>query len=696
MAALIAKIKAFFAMILAFFTALFGGGGGGGGGEQPPVVVPEEPPAVTVTDEEYFEQYFKPVLRFVAASDVHIADSGSSKEEQRLAELYETAYAYAASQEYNKLDGVFYAGDISDRGTSASLDKFFRIVNESNRAGTLSRAVLGNHEFFTDPANTLSRFLASSGYETSDCDIVLNGYHFIMLCPDEGGRGFSAAQKTWLDEHIAAAVAADPTGTKPVFVFQHHHVKNTVYGSGPWGVTDLREILDKYPQVVDISGHSHYPVNDPRSIWQGTFTALGDGTLSYFEMDIAGVRDGGVFPTDQRGSYITSGRAPRDAAQYYIVEVSKENAVLIKGYDLISRSVICEYRIRAVGDPSKFTYTDARKAASEAPAFNAGDALTATAVQSTAAYFRIPQASCRDQVQHYRLEAWDGAGNLIAKSYSLADYFYSPAPESVWGMLTELSPDTDYTVKCYAVSCWEKESAPLTLQIHTPAETPVTVSCYDSPVMPDVFSFIQLPDGTAYDGVTGVKLGFQGYPAVTTDEKTGRTAAVFSGWDSYRFDGFEERYEDIKGGVSFEYYGVLDAFISKDGTQRVNPFSNQDGGGCGLECTATGNMEFWVYVNGGYKHTGAAVSKNVPVHVIGTFDGETVRIYVNGELKASEAAAGEITFPSNATARYLCIGGDSGQNGKTEAAMTGKLVTANVYARALTAEEVALLYDQYR
>ena len=222
MAALIAKIKAFFAMILAFFTALFGGGGGGGGGEQPPVVVPEEPPAVTVTDEEYFEQYFKPVLRFVAASDVHIADSGSSKEEQRLAELYETAYAYAASQEYNKLDGVFYAGDISDRGTSASLDKFFRIVNESNRAGTLSRAVLGNHEFFTDPGNTLSRFLASSGYETSDCDIVLNGYHFIMLCPDEGGRGFSAAQKTWLDEHIAAAVASDPTGAKPVFVFQHH------------------------------------------------------------------------------------------------------------------------------------------------------------------------------------------------------------------------------------------------------------------------------------------------------------------------------------------------------------------------------------------------------------------------------------------------------------------------------------------
>ena len=625
---------------------------------------------------------------------MHIDDSSSDKEEARLAQLYETAYAYADAQEYDKLDGVFYAGDISNRGTSSSLDKFFRIVNENNREGTVSRAVLGNHEFYTDPANTLSRFLASAGYETSDCDIVLGGYHFIMLCPDNNGNGYSAAQREWLDGHIAAAVASDPTGAKPVFVFHHHHVRGTVYGSGPWGVTDLRQILDKYPQAVDFSGHSHYPVNDPRSIWQGTFTALGDGTLTYYEMGIAGVTEGGVFPSDESGSY-TSARNQRDAAQYLIVEVSKENALLIRGYDILSRSVVCEYRIRSVGDPDKFVYTDARKEASSAPAFAAGDTLTVTSVQSAAAYFTIPQAGGPDQVQHYRLEAWDGSG-LVAQSYSLADNFYFPAPDSVRGRLTGLSPDTDYTVKCCAVSCWEKESAPLTLQIHTPAEASVEVGCYDSPVMPDVFSFIALPDGSAYDGVSGARLTAQGYPQMTTDEKTGRTAAVFSGWDSFRFDGFEARYDDIKDGVSFEFYGELDALYSRNGTQYVNPFSNQGNGGCGLECSAAGSMQFWVHVNGGYKHPGAAVSANVPLHVVGTFDGETVRVYINGELKASESAAGVITFPADASTRYLCIGGDSGANGATEAPMAGKLVTANVYGRALSAEDVALLYKQYR
>ena len=690
MAAFFAKIRAFFAAVVAFLTALFGGG------NKPPEVVPEDPAAVAAaSDEEYYERYFTPVLRFVAASDVHIDDSSSDREEQRLAQLYETAYAYADAQAYGKLDGVFYAGDISNRGTSSSLDKFFGIVNANNRAGTLSRAVLGNHEFYTDPANTLSRFLASSGYETSDCDVELGGYHFIMLCPENGGNGYTAAQRAWLNEHIAAAVAADPTGTKPVFVFHHHHVTGTVYGSGPWGVTDLKQVLDRYPQVVDFSGHSHYPVNDPRSIWQGTFTALGDGTLTYYEMGIAGVTEGGVFPSDDRGSY-TSARNRRDAAQYLIVEVSKENALRIRGYDILSRAVVCEYRVRSVCDPEKFNYTDARKDASAAPVFAASDVLTATSVQSAAAYFSIPQAGGPDQVQHYRLEAWDGSGSLAATSYSLADNFYFPAPGSVCGRLTGLQPDTDYTVKCFAVSCWEKESAPLTLRIRTPDDAPVTVGCYDSPVAPDVFSFIQLPDGTAYDGVSGARLTAVGYPQVTTDEKTGRTAAVFSGWDAYRFDGMEARYNDIRDGVSFEYYGELDALYCRDGTQYVSPFSNQGNGGCGLECSASGKMQFGVFVNGGYTHPGAAVAANVPLHVVGTFDGETVRVYINGELKASENAAGEITFPADATSRYLCIGGDSGAGGAPEAAMAGKLVPANVYGKALSAEEVALLYAQYR
>ena len=116
---------------------------------------------------------FTPALRFAVASDVHIADSGSNKEEARLAKLFDVSYSYAESQSYNKLDGVFFAGDISDNGSSLSMEKFFDIVNENIHSETVCRAVLGNHEFYTDSSNTVSRFLAASGYSEADTDLIL-------------------------------------------------------------------------------------------------------------------------------------------------------------------------------------------------------------------------------------------------------------------------------------------------------------------------------------------------------------------------------------------------------------------------------------------------------------------------------------------------------------------------------------------
>lgn len=43
----------------------------------------------------------------------------------------------------------------------------------------------------------------------------------------------------------------------------------------------LREILPKYPQVMTFAGHSHCPLNEERSIWQGTFTALSTSSSKY-------------------------------------------------------------------------------------------------------------------------------------------------------------------------------------------------------------------------------------------------------------------------------------------------------------------------------------------------------------------------------------------------------------------------------
>ena len=40
------------------------------------------------------------------------------------------------------------------------------------------------------------------------------------------------------------------------------------------------KVLSKYPNCVSLTGHSHYPLNDERSIWQGEFTAVHCGHMA--------------------------------------------------------------------------------------------------------------------------------------------------------------------------------------------------------------------------------------------------------------------------------------------------------------------------------------------------------------------------------------------------------------------------------
>ncbi|MBP9988332.1 MAG: metallophosphoesterase, partial [Ruminococcus sp.] len=638
------------------------------------------------------EDDFKPVLRFTVASDVHIDDSNSDSEEARLAKLFSASYKYARSQSYSKLDGAFFVGDISNNGSSSSMEKFFDIVKKNVEPETYVRAVLGNHEFYTNSQKAISRFLSASGYSESDIDFTMGGYHFIMLCPENGGRGFTSKQRTWLSNRLAADAAEDPTGTKPIFVFQHHNVKNTVYGSQAWGISDLSSILSSYPQVVDFSGHSHYPINDPRSIWQGSFTALNDGTLSYYEMGIAGVTDSAIYPCDKHGGYHTS-RSRRDAAQYYIVEIDKNSAIRVKGYDLLSDTFICEYNITSVGDTSKFTYTNARQEASYAPSFTRSDSITLKGVRTDAAAFEIPQARGQDIIQHYRFELYDRNYNLIKNTYVLSDTFFFPVPERLNCTINGLQPNTDYLVKCYAVNCWEKESNALMLKFRTSSDNG-SASCHASPVKPDVFSFIQNNNTSAFDGVSGKELSREGEPLAYTDYVTGRCSAEFNQLNSYQFNDFKNCYSKIRNAVSFEFYGTADEAI-RDVSSYVDLFSNQQNGGCGLELSNSGMLEFYVNVGGTYIHPGITVPFGKPFHCVGTYDGRTVKLYVNGVLESYETASGTISFPSDSTSQFLCIGGDSSTNGNTEANFIGKIVTANIYSRALTEYEIEQLYNQY-
>ena len=149
----------------------------------------------------------------------------------------------------------------------------------------------------------------------ADFHKVINVFHFIGLSDsDTDGIHYTQKQIHWLKEQLDAAVAEDHN--KPIFVTHYEHNYNTVYGSEPYaggGVSYFKATLQKYPQVVDFYGHSHYPLNDPRSIWQSGFTAIGTGVLAYTEMTVKDIR---IF--DPADYYETS--------TFWIVEVNAEGA----------------------------------------------------------------------------------------------------------------------------------------------------------------------------------------------------------------------------------------------------------------------------------------------------------------------------------------------------------------------------------
>ncbi len=656
---------------------------------EPGTEAPIDP--ASLSDDEYFsDAYFIPVLRFSAASDVHIDDSGSAVEEKRLKELFSFTYELAegSGTPYKNYDLAAFAGDISNNGTLSSMKKAKSIMDKAVEEGTELLCMLGNHEFYTAPEGTVSRFRDAFGVEERG-HVVVNGFHFIYLSPDaSNGWDFSSSAAKWLSGELEKAAEDDPT--RPIFVFEHEHVKDTVYGSQDWGVSALRATLKKYPQVISFTGHSHFPLNDPRSIWQGEFTALNTGTLSYTEMGLAGVAESSVFPTDREGHYASSKANGSDAAWFYVVEADASGAVRIVGYDLDTRTELVRYGIRTPSDPSSFRYnTKERIASSEPPVFPEGAKAEVSDIGKRGFAVSFPAASSEDNVQHYRIEVLN-EGKVVKKQYLLSCTFYADPPQKFTTELSGLPKNSSVSVRVIAVNSFAVESAALTAEVTLlPSEDTPAGEIPEADILKTVFG----AGNSAVNGVTGEKLGLIGSAA--TEQAGDSYVGVFDGKGGFRFDGISDYYGELSESVSFELYARVDKFTSPD-RDWYNVASNQQAGGFGFEGNGSGSFFASAYIGGVYRTPGAQIEKGEYFHAVVTYDGKTLCFYLNGDLADSTKVAGGIAWPSDTSAWCYVIGGDSfnGGNG-AEACFTGRIAEANIYSSVLTEAQVAALYASH-
>lgn len=176
------------------------------------------------------------------------------------------------------VDALLVAGDIAENGLACEYEYISRALATANVDGYMM--AVGNHDVrlrsykqvvnrFTAFANELNAgvgndFTMDSLHYTYD----VNGYTFIILGTDTAEfeeSYFNEAQLNWLDEELEKATE----NGKPAFVVCHQSLKLTHGLPDTWNSPsetagsvgaqsdDLKAIMNKYENVIMISGHLH-------------------------------------------------------------------------------------------------------------------------------------------------------------------------------------------------------------------------------------------------------------------------------------------------------------------------------------------------------------------------------------------------------------------------------------------------------
>ncbi|GHT49454.1 hypothetical protein AGMMS49982_02960 [Bacteroidia bacterium] len=346
------------------------------------------------------------------------------------------------------LDAVFVVGDLTDGSTAAQYDELLAVFNNpANVPADLPvYYMMGNHDNIS--ADGKDNYL-SKLQQPMNQYIEIKDYPFITLSmAGTEENDFDAETQTFLSTHLASAAQKYPD--KPIFVFVHIPPQNTCHGSSAtegWGTPVFLPALNKYPQAIVFSGHSHCAIGEPRSIHQGKFTAVNDGGTYYASIE-EGTPDVGIYP--ENNDKVLEG---------IIVSVLSNGNVEMERRDTRrNEEILPRWTVEAPHDGSRFTYKD--RNGLPAPTFDA-DATLATTAGDESCTVTFPQAKDNDVVHHYLIEILDG--NSVVSSFRKFSQFYlnSEMPPTLTTTISGLPTGKTLVAQVTAIDSYNNRSKPL-------------------------------------------------------------------------------------------------------------------------------------------------------------------------------------------------------------------------------------------
>ena len=215
----------------------------------------------------------------------------------------------------NKINVLIIDGDITNVGYPEAYDNFLTQFNSvygdvKKEDVPILNIIMGNHDYWSltnldsNKNNKKSQILfEEKTKEKPFTHKVINGYHFINWSCDNASLYKPIINHSWFEKQIELAQSNDK---KPIFVTTHFPPIYTVYGSVEWGEKTLNEYFEKYPQIINFSGHSHFSLIDERSIYQKDYTAIQTQSISYIELE--GGKENGSIPNDEYGNQMISAK----------------------------------------------------------------------------------------------------------------------------------------------------------------------------------------------------------------------------------------------------------------------------------------------------------------------------------------------------------------------------------------------------